>query len=537
MTAAPAGSQRYDVAVVGAGFAGLYALYRCRELGFRTVGIEAGSDVGGTWYWNRYPGARCDVESIDYSYSFDHELQQTWAWSERYATQPEILAYAQHVADRFDLRTLIRFDTCVEAARYDQDQARWALSLDAGEPIVARHLLLATGSLSAVNHPEIPGIDTFAGAVLYTARWPAHAVSFAHQRVGIVGTGSSGIQCAPLMAQEADALVVFQRSPNYTIPAPNRPLGEDDWEQIRPQYQERRRRSRVSSSGMVFAPYAASGLEVDDEERQRIFEESWRQGGVHFAKTFGDQMLDEQVNALAREFAAAKVRAVVADPATAERLIPKDHPIGTKRICTDTGYYETFNLPHVRLVDLRTEPIDAITATGVRTAAETYDLDTVILATGFDAMTGSVTRIDIRGAGGTHIRDAWADGPRTYLGLAVPGFPNMFILNGPGSPSVLCNMIMHAEAQVEWVAAVLSDCRTAGVDEIEARADAAERWTRHVHDAAAATLMVQANSWYMGANIEGKPRGFMPYVGGLGPYCATCERERAEGYPGFMRRG
>jgi len=535
MTREPSGAS-WDVAVVGAGFAGLYAIYRCRELGFRTVGIEAGGDVGGTWYWNRYPGARCDVESMDYSYSFDHDLQQSWRWGERYAAQPEILAYAQHVADRFHLRQHIRFGQQVDAATYHQDQATWTLQLGSGGTVAARFLLLATGSLSAVNRPDIPGLHTFGGEVHFTAQWPSGPVSFTGKKVGIIGTGSSGIQCAPLVAEEAAQLVVFQRTANYTIPAPNRPLDPEEWEEILAGYPEHRTKARRSGAGTLFAPYAASGLEVDDQERRRIFADSWQRGGVHFAKTFGDQLTNEEVNRLAREFAEEQIRAVVADPVTASMLTPTDHPIGTKRICTDAGYYQTFNRPNVTLVDLRKEPIATVTPTGIRTQAVTYELDMLIFATGFDAMTGSVTRIDLRGAHGTCIRDAWADGPLTYLGLAVPGFPNLFVLNGPGSPSVLANMIMHAEQQVDWVATALQDCREGGFTEIEAQVEAAEEWTDHVHATAAQTLMVQARSWYMGANIEGKARGFMPYVGGLGTYCATCDSVRDHGYRGFVRR-
>jgi cation diffusion facilitator CzcD-associated flavoprotein CzcO len=523
-----------DVLVVGAGFAGMYALLRCREAGFDVIGVEAGDDVGGTWYWNRYPGARCDVESIDYSYSFDEALQQEWEWSERYATQPEIRAYANHVAERFDLRRHFRFGERVTRAEFDEDSPSWTVTTDVGQPVRARFLVLATGSLSAPNKPPIPGSDDFAGEVLFTAQWPEEGVDLEGKRVGVIGTGSSGIQSVPIIARSAAAVSVFQRSANYSVPVLNRSFTPEDHERIRAEYPARRAVTRVSSSGSPHESYPRSAHEVDEQERLSAFEARWQEGGVLFAKTFPEQTVDESVNDLARQFAEAKVRALVHDPCVADDLLPDDHPIGTKRICTDSGYFETFNLPHVRLVNLRREPITAITRTGIATTESSYELDVLVYATGFDAMTGAVTRIDIRGPRGERIGETWAEGPLTYLGLGVPGFPNLFTLTGPGSPSVLANMILAAEQQVEWLTDLLVYCRETGVHEVEARSDAAEKWTAHVDQAAHKTLFPRAPSWYMGANIEGKQRVFMPYIGGFGNYRKVCDTVAANGYEGFI---
>ncbi len=524
----------YDVLVVGAGFAGMYALHRARSAGFSVLGIEAGSDVGGTWYWNRYPGARCDVESIDYSYSFDEDLQRDWVWSERFAPQPEIHAYARHVADRFGLRELVRFGQRVVTARFDGGSSTWRVTTDAGEEHRTRFLVLATGSLSTPNRPPIPGADEFAGDVLFTAQWPPGGAALTGQRVGIIGTGSSGIQSIPFLAEQARSLTVFQRSANYSVPAPNRPHTDAEQIAIRAGYAARRAITAVSSSGSPYESYPRRATDVDDGERTAAFEARWEQGGVQFAKTFVDQTIDPIVNDLAREFVEAKIRSIVDDPRVAEDLIPDDHPIGTKRICTDSGYYETFNLPHVRLVNLRREPLTRLTVRGVETTESFYELDVLVYATGFDAMTGAVARIDLIGPRGARIQETWGEGPITDLGMAVPGFPNMFVVTGPGSPSVLANMILAAEQQVEWVVDLISHLRRSGYAQVEARSDAAEKWTAHVDDAAHATLFPQARSWYMGANIEGKRQMFMPYIGGFGKYRRICDDVAANDYEGFV---
>jgi len=524
----------HDVLVIGAGFAGLYGVHRAAKAGLDVLGIEAGEDVGGTWYWNRYPGARCDVESIDYSYSFDADLQDSWVWTERYAAQPEILSYLRHVAERFELAERFRFSQRVVSAHFDEESATWLIGTDRGEQHRARFVMFATGCLSAVNKPDILGVDDFAGEVLHTAQWPADGVSFTGKRVGVIGTGSSGIQAVPIIAEEATSLTVFQRTANYSVPMPNRPLSAEERQQLREEYPARRAKCYYAPSATPYDSYPKAALEIDEDERIAALEARWRAGGVLFGKTFPDQNSVLAANDHARRFAEAKVWALVTDPQTAADLIPVDHPIGSKRICTDIGYFETFNRDNVRLVNLRREPITAITSTGITTTDASYELDTLVYATGFDAMTGALTRIDLRGARGKHSREVWAECPITYLGMTIPGFPNMFNLSGPGSPSVLANMVLHAEQQVEWIVDLIVSCTANGIAEVEPRQDSARNWTDHVTEVADTTLFPQANSWYMGANIPGKKRVFMPYIGGFGNYRRMCDQVQADSYTGFV---
>ncbi|ANH37089.1 Phenylacetone monooxygenase [Nocardioides dokdonensis FR1436] len=523
-----------DVVVVGAGFAGLYSAYKARTEGWSVVGIEAAPEVGGTWFWNRYPGARCDVESLDYSYSFDEELQREWRWSERYATQPEILSYIKHVADRFDLRRHFRFETRVTQARFDDDASRWVVRTDAGQEYRARFLLLATGSLSAPKVPDIAGFEDFAGEVYMTSSWPQTDPDVSGKRVGVIGTGSSGIQVIPVLAAQAEHLTVFQRSPNFSVPAFNRELDDEEWEQALAAYPERRRTSWAGGAGSPHTSHPGDPLTMTDEERREVLEEFWQRGGVLFGKTFANQTIDPRINEFARQFAEERIREIVQDPAVADDLVPTDHPIGTKRICTDSGYFETFNRDDVTLVNLRKDPIDTITPWGIKTDQGSHELDVLVLATGFDAMTGALTRIDIEGPRGHRIADAWSGGPLTYLGMAIPGFPNMFSLSGAGSPSVLANMVLTGEQQVNWLVDLIHHCDEHGHTQVEARLDAAEAWGSHVDEVASKTLFVGANSWYMGANVEGKARGFMPYLGGFATYGALCDEARDEGYAGFV---
>jgi cation diffusion facilitator CzcD-associated flavoprotein CzcO len=522
-----------DVIVIGAGFAGLYAVHRAASAGLSVTALEAAPDVGGTWYWNRYPGARCDVESVDYSYSFDEELQQSWQWTERFAAQPEILSYLRHVADRFDLRRHYRFG--VDAIGATFERGRWHVATATGEAFAAQFLLCATGCLSAVNRPDIPGANDFSGEVYFTAAWPREDPQLRGKRVGLIGTGSSGIQLAPIIAANAESLVVFQRSANYTIPMPNRPWSAEEQREIQEQYPGRRRASAYAAAGTPHGTYHKNALDTDDQERSEALWKRWREGGVLFAKTFPDQTSDLAANDVARTFAEERIREIVADPVVAMDLIPVDHPIGTKRICTDDGYYATFNRDNVRLVNLRREPIEAITADGVRTGSATYPCDVLIFATGFDAMTGALARIDPKGPGGQRLRDIWADGPVTFLGLMVSGLPNLFTISGPGSPSVLANMVLHAEVQVDWVIELLRTARQQGVSEVEPRRDAAIAWTQHVAQAAERTLFPKAaSSWYLGANIEGKKRVFMPYIGGFGTYRRHCDEVARNNYTGLV---
>ncbi|MBQ7803099.1 MAG: NAD(P)/FAD-dependent oxidoreductase [Rhodococcus sp.] len=526
-------SDAFDVVVIGAGISGLYAVHKFRQRGMNVHGFESAADVGGTWFHNRYPGARCDVESIDYSYSFDEDLQQEWTWSERFATQAEILAYLEHVADRFDLRNAYDFLTRVVSTVYDEEAALWTVTTDTGKSATARFCVMATGVLSATNRPAIAGRDSFAGESYHTGEWPHEPVDFVGKRVGVIGTGSSGIQSIPVIAGDAAQVVVFQRSPNYSIPAGNRPLTEDLIAEVKAGYPERRRLARLSGGGTPFTPYPKGALEVDEEERTRIYDEWWERGGYLFAKAFPDQTTNLEANDTARKYVEAKIRDMVNDPELANQLIPNDHPIGTKRIVTDSGYFEAYNRGNVTLVNLRQTPITEITEKGVLVGDELHELDVLVFATGFDAMTGALSRIDIVGRGGRTLKEDWAAGPRTYLGLSSAGFPNLFSMVGPGSPSVLANMVLMAELQVDWIAKCFDYLDEHSAVSIEATQQAVDEWVAECNDKAAATLFPTANSWYMGANIPGKPRVFMPYIGGFANYGNICAEVAEAGYKGF----
>jgi len=526
---------RLDVAVVGAGFAGLYMLLRLRRLGFSVRVFEAGSDVGGTWYWNRYPGARCDVESMQYSYSFDEDLQQEWSWSERFATQPEILRYINHVADRFDLRRDIQFNTRIESMRFDGASNTWALTTDDGNAIEASFCVMATGCLSAARMPDIKGRDDFKGAVYHTGAWPHEGVDFSGLRVAVVGTGSSGIQAIPEIAKLALSLHVFQRTPNFSIPARNAPLTSAYVNEWKSEYAERRRLAREETrSGTIYDFATKSALEVGDEERQREYAARWKKGGANFMHSYNDLAVNETANKTAADFVRDQIRATVKDPAVAETLCPYDYPIFTKRICIDSDYFETFNRDNVTLVDLRKAPITEITPHGIRTSDRTYDFDAIVFATGFDAMTGALTSVDIRGVGGESLKEKWAPGPRAYLGLISAGFPNLFMVTGPGSPSVLSNVVVSIEQHVDWIADCINYLRSGGIQRIDASRDVEDKWVNHVNEVANTTLYPRAASWYMGANIPGKTRVFMPYIGGVGAYRQTCTEIARSGYEGFL---
>jgi cation diffusion facilitator CzcD-associated flavoprotein CzcO len=524
----------FDVVIVGAGFAGMYMLHRLRGLGLSARVIERGSGVGGTWFWNRYPGARCDVESMDYSYSFSAELEQEWEWTERYPTQPEILRYLNHVADRFDLRRDIQFNTAVTHAHYDDDTNRWLVQLADGSQLSAHYCIMAAGCLSSVNRPDFAGLESFAGKWYHTAQWPPEGVDFSGQRVGCIGTGSTGIQAIPQIARQAEQLFVFQRTANFSLPAHNGPLAAETQRQVKASYPERRQQSRQSRVGLPVVPPQRGAMEVTAEERQHVYEAAWQKGGVaSLTAAFKDLLLNPEANATAADFVRAKIRATVRDPAVAETLSPKTHPLGTKRICVDIDYYETYNRANVTLVDISGAPIQSITPSGLRTANAEYQLDSIVFATGFDAMTGALFDIDIRGRDGQTLKAKWAGGPRAYLGVATAGFPNLFIVTGPGSPSVLSNMVVSIEQHVDWIADCLSYLAAHGRDRIEATVEAEDLWVQHVNEVANTTLYPSAKSWYVGANIPGKPRIFMPYVGGVGVYRQKCDQVAASGYEGF----
>jgi cation diffusion facilitator CzcD-associated flavoprotein CzcO len=527
--------ENLDAVVVGAGFAGLYQLYRLRELGLRCRVIEAGSDVGGTWYWNRYPGARCDIQSLSYSYSFSAELEQSWEWTEKYPTQPEVLRYLSHVADRFDLRRDITFDARVTAAHYDAATGRWRVTTDTGQDLTAQFLVMAAGCLSATKLPEVPGLERYAGRTHHTARWGNTEVRFDGLQVGVIGTGSSGIQSIPIIAEQAADLTVFQRTPNFSMPAGNRPLTEAEIATMKASYPAYRAAQRASRIGVPTGTPTLSALAVTDEERNEAYQWGWEQGDL-FSLTgqYVDVLVDPAANETAAEFIRAKIRAVVADPDVAEKLSPRTFPYGTKRPCLDTGYYETFNRPNVHLVDLRETPLVEFTHAGVRTSAAHFELDAIVFATGFDAMTGALLAIDIRGRNGVTIGSRWSAGPRTYLGVAVSGFPNLFTITGPLSPSVLSNMVVSIEQHVEWVSDCIAYVRKSGCTTVEAAAAAEDQWVQHVAEVASVTLFPRADSWYMGANVPGKPRTFLPYIGGVGEFRRLCDEEAAGGYPGFV---
>ncbi|WP_158166814.1 flavin-containing monooxygenase [Mycolicibacterium smegmatis] len=526
-----------DVVVVGAGFGGLYALHKFRGDGLSVRVFEAAPEVGGTWYYNRYPGARCDVESLDYSYSFSDELQQEWTWTEKYATQAEILRYINWVADKLDLRSGITFNTRVVSAVLDETTLRWRVETDTGEVLTAKFVVMATGPLSSPLTPNFPGLDSFAGEVYHTAYWPHEDVDFTGKRVGVIGTGSSGIQSIPIIAEQASHLYVFQRTPNYSVPAGNRPLTREELAEAKANYAERRRKSWRSGGGSPHVAHPKLTMEVSPEERREAFERRWQLGGVLFSKTFSDQMINPAANEEARKFYEEKIRAVIDDPEVADLLIPDDHPIGTKRICTDTNYFQTFNRPNVTLVSVRKTPIESIDATGIATSDAHYDLDALVFATGFDAMTGTLAKIDIVGRGGQKLVDDWADGPRTYLGLGVDGFPNLFLVSGPGAPAVLANMVLHAEAHVNWISEAIGHLNEHGYAAIEATPEAVENWIAECNQRAEATLFPKANSWYMGANVPGKPRVFMLFIGGFGVYLDICAEVANAGYKGFRLLG
>jgi cation diffusion facilitator CzcD-associated flavoprotein CzcO len=537
--AMPATGQRaaesHDVLVIGAGFAGLYALHLLRDRqGLDVRVLEAAPGVGGTWYWNRYPGARCDSESWSYCFQFDDGLVAEWEWSERYPRQPEILRYLNHVADRFDLRRSIAFETRVTAARFDEARDLWVVTTDRGETHEARFLVTAVGCLSAANIPAIAGLETFRGRWVHTGEWPEGGVEFAGLRVGLVGTGSTGIQAAPVIAETAKHLTVFQRTPNYSVPAHNHPLDDAFRARIKQHWPEMKALMRRNTNGHPYTISDRDTFSVTEEERRAAYEKAWGQGGLSFRATFRDMMVNKAANDEASAFIREKIRAIVKDAATAEALTAFDHPFATKRPPIDTHYFETFNRDNVRLIDIRANPIIRIVPDGIETRDETIPLDLIVFATGFDAMTGPLLKMNITGRGGLTLAEAWAEGPKTYLGLGVPGFPNMLTVTGPGSPSVLTNMPVAIEQHVEWIAACIAALRQRNIARIEAEAEAAARWGAHVNEVANATLYpTAASSWYLGANIPGKPRVFMPYLGGLARYRGVCDEVAAEGYRGF----
>jgi cyclohexanone monooxygenase len=522
-----------DAVIVGAGFSGLYLLHRLRKLGFSTRLFERGGGVGGTWYWNRYPGARCDVESMQYSYSFDEDLQQEWPWPEKFSAQPDILAYANHVADRFELRRHIDFDTEVNAAHFESGSRRWKIETDSGERLTAKYFIMATGCISTAQTPKLNGLTSYRGNTYHTGSWPHEKVDFTGQRIAVIGTGSSGIQTIPVLAEEAAHVTVFQRTPNYSIPSRNEPMTLEYSDSWKNGYQEKRAEMRYAPNGVLREFNNKSALSVSESERQATYETRWKNGGSGFVAAFNNILTDQASNDSASEFVRNQIRRIVKNSETAELLAPKGYPIGTKRLCVDSDYFETYNRDNVDLVDISDAPIDRVTPEGLVANSQHYTFDSIVFATGFDAMTGTLFNVDIRGTDSVALKKKWYAGPRTYLGLMTAGFPNLFMITGPGSPSVKSNMITSIEQHVDLVTDSLVHMRDQGLDLMEPELDAENDWVEHVQVVAHKTLFPQANSWYMGANIPGKPRLFMPYIAGVGVYREICEKMVADGYAGF----
>ncbi len=526
--------QSLDMVIVGAGFSGLYMLHKARGLGLSARVIEAADGVGGTWYWNRYPGARVDVESHEYSYSFSPELEAEWTWSERYAAQPELLRYLNHVADRFDLRRDISFETRVTTAVFDEGTNRWTVTTDKGDHISARYCIMATGCLSAPKKIDISGADSFKGEAYTTTNWPSDGVDFRGKRVGIIGTGSSAVQTITEIAPTVGSLTIFQRTPSFSIPAHNGPANPEtvrNWHANREANRQAERENPIGIVAAVVSDKLAS--DTPAEERNRIYEERWARGGFAIGGAFADMLITKEANDTFVDFVAEKVRAIVKDPETAEKLIPRTYPAGSKRICVDTGYFDVFNRGNVTLVDISKAPV-TVTPKGVKSGDTEYEFDCLIFALGYDAMTGALGKIDIRGRGGKTLKEKWDGGPRTYLGLMVSGFPNLFLVTGPGSPSVLSNMVVSIEQHIDWISGCIAAMSERQMSVIEATPEAEAGWVAHVNEVADMTLYPQANSWYIGANVPGKPRVFMPYPGGVGVYRDLCNGVAAKGYEGFV---
>jgi cyclohexanone monooxygenase len=533
VTSAP---EQFDVVIIGAGFSGLYAVHKLRQT-HKVVCLEAGDGVGGTWYWNRYPGARVDIKSVEYSYGFDEGLQQEWEWPEVFSAQPDLERYANHVADRFDLRTHIRLSTTVASLKFDESTDRWHVQTADGGRLVCKHIVAATGALSAPNTPDWPGREDFRGEIYHTSRWPEEPLDLTDKRVGIIGTGSTAIQAAPILAEQCKHLTVFQRTPAYSMPSGNRPMDPEHERDWKDNYADRRAQM-LDTYGVSIIDYPAkSAHEYSPQEQREILEAGWNsKSAFQLMVAFTDVMTDRAANEVVCEFARSKIREMVKDPETAEKLCPKDYPLGAKRLCIDNGYYEMFNRENVSLVDVKDTPIEAFTAHGLRTADASYDLDVIVTATGFDAVTGALTRIEIEGVDGTKLTDKWRDGPTSYFGYMVAGFPNFFMVHGPLTPAALAQMITAGEWQVDFIAGMIKDLESEGFSRIDTTSEAEQSWAAEVDGAAAHTVYDQAQSWYNGKNIDGKKGGFMIYVGGFPRYCELSTNAVRNGYEGFERQ-
>jgi cation diffusion facilitator CzcD-associated flavoprotein CzcO len=529
---------RKDLVIIGAGIAGLYSLYKSRELGLDAVVLERGEDIGGTWFWNRYPGCRCDIESVDYSYSFDKDLEQEWEWTEKYSTQAEILSYLHHVADRHDLRRDISLGVEVEALNFDEKAGRWQVLTSTGLELDAKYVVMATGPLSEPKKPMLTGLDRFKGRVFQSSSWPHQPVDFSGRRVAVIGTGSTGIQLVPALAENAEKLFVLQRTPAFSLPAHNKPLTSEELNEVKANYLELRQKARGSHTGVENHGTGKSVLEVGPEEREQVLWEAYNYGSpMRFANTFTDILTSSEANEIVSAFVADRIRERVDNPELAERVIPRSYPFATRRPCLDTQYYETFNRDHVELVDLLEAPLTAITEDGFTTEKAEYEVDDLVLATGFDAITGAINRVDIRGRGGRLLRDLWSEYPASFMGVMINGFPNLFTVNGPLSPSITSNMFLAIEESVEFIFGLLDSGETRKSTSIEVSMEAQNQWCRHSGEIANQTLLPQVDSWFMGSNIESKPRVLLAYLGGLNVFDDKLQDQARNGYPAFQFAG
>ena len=536
-TPADADSGNLDVVVVGAGFGGMYAIHHFRRMGLKVVGIEAGGDVGGVWYWNRYPGARCDLMCVDYSYSFSREIELEWTWPEQFASQKDILAYANFVADRLDLRRHFRFRTRVTRAVWDEGRQKWRVTTDGGETFEATYCVMSTGPLSIPKDPEIPGLGRFKGQLLRAAKWPHEDLDFGDKRVGLIGTGSTGVQIVTALGTEAKELYVFQRTPSFSFPMRNRTLSAEYIEEMRRHYPALREAARNSALGGVRPAITRPYFSVPPDLRKQILEDAWAQGGHSFIGSFSDLLINPEANEAVAEFVRGKISEVVTDPTTAEALKPRGYPILARRPCLDTEYYEMYNRPNVHLVDCLSDPIEEITESGIRTRSGEVALDTLILATGYDGLTGALLAFEVIGREGRRVNDKWKAGSRSYLGLMMEGFPNLFMTCGPNGPAALANIITLSEHDVDWIGDVITHMRAEGVTSIEPRREAEDGWMETVNALAQRTLVSKAKTWYVGANVEGKPQGLTLYTGGFVKYREQCAAEAQGGYRGFVLAG
>ena len=528
------GAQRLDVVVVGAGFGGMYAVYRFREMGLRVQGFEAGGDVGGVWYWNRYPGARVDLPSIDYSFSFSPEIEQEWTWSEQFAAQPELLKYINFVADRLDLRRHIQFSTRVTRAVWDESRKLWTVTTDRGDTYEATYCIMATGPLSIPKDPEIPGIDRFKGQLLRAAKWPHESVSFAGRRVGVIGTGSTGIQIVQEVGKEAGELFVFQRTPSFTMPMRNEALEPDYVAEVKRHYAGIRESARNSAVGGVRPQSTRAFFSVTPSQRRQLLEDAWKNGGLAMLGTFADLLTNAEANEQVAEFVRGKIGEIVNDPQTAEKLKPRGYPIFARRPCLDSSYYETFNRPNVHLKDCTSDPIEEITERGVKTQAGEVELDALIFATGYDGLTGALLAFHIVGRDGRTMSDKWKDGARSHLGLMMEGFPNLFMTTGPNGPAALANIIRISEHDVDWIAAAMTHMDKNGLSTIEPTPQAEQAWMDIVFALSQRSLLLKAKTWYVGANVKDKPQGLTLFTGGFQKYREHCAAAVQGGYRDFV---